>query len=104
MADRFRRCIARRHSARGRFAAALSGGHTPVGLYSEIARLGGALDWEKIHIFLVDERLVPYDDSRSNFGMIKKTLLDAVSIPRSNVHPVPVDRPDPARLREELRR
>lgn len=80
---------------RGRFAAALSGGQTPVGLYIEIARSASALDWKRIHLFLVDERLVPHSDSRSNFGMIKKTLLDAVSIPRPNMHPVPVDQADP---------
>jgi len=104
MADRFRRASQGAITARGCFAAALSGGHTPVGLYSEIARLGGALDWKKIHIFLVDERLVPHEDSRSNFGMIKKTLLDLVSMPRSNVHPVPVDHADPhvsARIYED---
>ncbi len=94
-ADRIRTASQAAIAARGCFAAALSGGQTPVGLYIEIARPGGTLDWEKIHIFLVDERLVPDSDSRSNFGMIKKTLLDAVSIPRSNVHPIPVDCVDP---------
>ncbi len=104
MADRFAVASQGAIAAKGCFAAALSGGRTPVGLYSEIARLGGALDWKKIHIFLVDERLVPHEDSRSNFGMIKKTLLDAVSIPRSNMHPVPVDPTDPhvsARIYED---
>ncbi len=95
-ADRFAVASQGAIATRGYFTAALSGGKTPIGLYSEIARLGVALDWKKIHLFLVDERLVPYADSRSNFGMIEKTLLDAVSIPPSNVHPVPVDRPDPA--------
>jgi 6-phosphogluconolactonase len=104
MADRFAVASQGAIAAKGCFAAALSGGQTPVGLYREIARLRGALDWKKIHIFLVDERLVPHEDSRSNFGMIKKTLLDAVSIPRSNMHPVPVDPADPhvsARIYED---
>jgi 6-phosphogluconolactonase len=95
MAGRFLRASQGAIAARGCFVAALSGGHTPVDLYREIARIGGALDWEKTHLFLVDERLVPYEDSRSNFGMIKKTLLDAVPLRRSNVHPVSVDPPDP---------
>ncbi len=104
MADRFRRASQGAITHQGCFAAALSGGHTPVGLYTEIARIGGAVDWKKIHIFLADERLVPHKDSRSNFGMIEKTLLDAVSIPAGNVHPVPVDQRDPlvsARMYED---
>jgi 6-phosphogluconolactonase len=104
MADRFCRASDAAIRARGCFAAALSGGHTPVGLYTEIARIGRAVDWKRIHVFLVDERLVPYEDGRSNFGMIKKRLLDAVSIPGENVHPVPVDHADPhvcARIYED---
>ncbi len=78
----------------GRFTAAFSGGHTPIGLYTELARDPATFDWKRTDIFLVDERAVPFEDSRSNFGMIKKTLLGAVPIPRENVHPMPVDRVD----------
>ena len=74
---------------RGLFVAALSGGQTPVGLYEEMAAAGD-IDWKRTHVFLADERFVPPTDRRSNFAMIKATLLDAVPIPVRNVHPVPV--------------
>ena len=77
-------------AGRGLFAAALSGGRTPVGLYEEMAVAEG-IDWGRTHIFLADERFVPPTDRRSNFAMIKTTLLDAVPIPVGNVHPVPVE-------------
>ncbi|MDA8168973.1 MAG: 6-phosphogluconolactonase [Nitrospiraceae bacterium] len=79
---------------KGVFAAALSGGTTPVGFYERLSRLEG-LPWDKTHIFLADERFVPYDSPDSNFGMIKATLLDHVSIPENNLHPVRTDLPDP---------
>lgn len=75
-------------SNNGRFVAALSGGKTPVEFY---CRLSGIKDfdlWKKTHIFLTDERYVPYDDPRSNLGMIRKNVLDYVSIPEENIHPM----------------
>lgn len=72
--------------ARGRFTAALSGGATPVELYR---RLGaeGRVPWETTHVFLVDERFVPFSDLQSNYRMINRTLLAGAAIPRANVHP-----------------
>jgi len=104
MTSKFREISSAAIAERQAFAAALSGGETPAGLYREIADAKGAFDWEKIHIFLADERFVPPADSRSNFAMIKATLLDQVPIPAENVHPVPFERSDPdfcARLYED---
>lgn len=71
---------------RGRFTAALSGGATPVELYT---RLGneGRLRWDATHVFLVDERFVPLTDPQSNYRMIRRTLLETAAIPPANVHP-----------------
>ncbi|MCC6347457.1 MAG: 6-phosphogluconolactonase, partial [Nitrospirales bacterium] len=44
---------------RGYFAAALSGGHTPVPFYRRLAAQREGLPWEKTHLFLADERFVP---------------------------------------------
>ena len=77
----------------GRFCAALSGGSTPKAAYEEIANAGDRLDWEKIHLFWVDERYVPLDDSESNFRMARETLLTRVPIPPENVHPWETYRP-----------
>jgi 6-phosphogluconolactonase len=73
----------------GFFSAALSGGKTPVPLYQKLALFKKGLDWEKTHIFLVDERFVPFHHPDSNYHMLKDTLLDQVPIPRQNIHPVP---------------
>jgi len=67
---------------------ALSGGKTPVALYQKLSQQG--LPWEKTHIFLADERFVPWSDSESNFGMIKSNFLDKINIPEANVHPIKI--------------
>lgn len=100
MADRFGEASERAITGQGRFSVALSGGKTPVGPYGEIARIGRVIDWKKVHVFLVDERFVPYDDERSNYGMIKKSLLDSIPIPSANVHPVATEG-DPLRSAEK---
>ena len=43
------------------------------------------IDWNKIHVFMIDERLVPVDDDESNFKLIKRGLLDVM--PSKNLHP-----------------
>jgi 6-phosphogluconolactonase len=76
---------------RGRFAAALSGGETPVDFYARLSFSGRDLPWRDTHIFLADERCVPLNHPDSNYRMIEANLLRRVSIPRRNVHPVLVD-------------
>jgi len=48
-----------------------------------------SIEWNKVHIFFVDERLVPYDDPESNFGLIKSGLSGI--IPKENIHPFIVE-------------
>ena len=43
------------------------------------------IDWKKVHVFMVDERLVPIDSPDSNYHLIKKCLSDI--IPVDNLHP-----------------
>jgi 6-phosphogluconolactonase len=78
-------------SARGRFAAALSGGKTPVALYSILAKPPFALQipWTRVHLFWVDERCVPPDHHDSNYRMARELLLDHVPIPPANIHRMP---------------
>ena len=85
-------CAAAKRAIRrsGRFAAALSGGLAPVPFYERLADGGRDLPWEDTHVFLADERFVPKDDPDSNFGMIERTLLRRVPVPRGNLHTVPV--------------
>jgi 6-phosphogluconolactonase len=72
----------------GMFTVALSGGSTPRPLYTRLAteRFAGAIDWSRVHLFWGDERCVPPDDPRSNYRMVRESLLDAVALPPENLH------------------
>lgn len=59
--------------ARGAALLALSGGKTPVPAYEALARV--KLDWKKVTIFPVDDRLVKVDDPASNVGMLARLFL-----------------------------
>ncbi len=71
---------------KGYFSAALSGGKTPVYFYRRLVVSKNIVSWDKIHIFLADERFVPPYDKESNYGLIKEHLLNHVKIPDENVH------------------
>lgn len=75
---------------RGRFTIALSGGSTPRPIYARLATAGYAerIDWSRVHIFFGDERCVPPNDSRSNYRMVRETLLDRAQPPLlpGNIH------------------
>ena len=72
----------------GMFTVALSGGSTPRPLYTLLAtgKFARSIDWARVHLFWGDERCVPPDDPRSNYRMVRESLLDGVSIPPANVH------------------
>ena len=76
---------------RGRFSAALSGGHSPEQTYEFLSDLPRreSIPWEKVHLFWGDERYVPHDDPRSNVGMAREQLINNVPIPEENIHEVP---------------
>lgn len=82
---------------RGRFVLALAGGSTPEKAYARLAQADyrDRIDWTKILVFMGDERFVPADDPRSNFGMARRALLEHVPIPAGNVFPVPTTLPTP---------
>ncbi len=72
---------------RGRFTAALSGGSTPKALYTLLSGNPYAkrIDWARTFLFFGDERCVPPDHPKSNYRMVKETLLDRTPLPESNV-------------------
>src|SRR5438445_9619282 len=70
---------------RKEFRIALSGGNTPRPVYSEVARIGRDLPWERILITFGDERCVPPDDAQSNYRMARETLLLPASVPDKSV-------------------
>lgn len=80
----------------GRAAVALSGGHTPARLYELLAsdQYRGAVPWDEIAWFWSDERAVPPDDARSNFGLAERLMLSRVPVNPSRVHRMPADAED----------
>jgi len=46
------------------------------------------IEWDKWHVFWVDERCVPLDDPESNFGGAYEALFKDVPIPRENLHAI----------------
>ncbi len=53
---------------------ALSGGSTPRPAYEAAARLQP--DWSGVEVWWADERCVPPDDERSNYRLVRESLLD----------------------------
>ena len=83
-------------SFHGRFTIALTGGTTPGELYGLLGNepYRSQIDWQKGHIFWGDERCVPLENPDSNFHLAQEVLLNKISIPESQIHPMPADLPD----------
>lgn len=81
--DSFNRAVA----AKGFFGVVLSGGATPLLLYSLLSsEYKNDIDWKKAHLFWGDERCVPPDSAESNYGVARRSLISAIAIPPGNVH------------------
>jgi 6-phosphogluconolactonase len=63
---------------------ALSGGKSPELAHKTAAKRQP--DWSRVELWWGDERCVPPDDERSNFGMAKRTLLDNLAVQPAFVH------------------
>lgn len=71
-------------SSQPRASLAVSGGTTPKRMFADMARAN--FDWSKVHLFWVDERCVPPNDSQSNYKLAKEHFIDPAKFPESNVH------------------
>jgi 6-phosphogluconolactonase len=60
-------------AASGKASLAVSGGKTPVRFFKALSQQ--ALDWANVAVTLVDERLVPDTDERSNARLVAQNLL-----------------------------
>ena len=74
-------------ATRDRAQIALAGGTTPAATY----RLLGDehLPWDRVDVWLGDERWVPADDPASNLGLLKTNLLARPLAAGAKLHPVP---------------
>jgi len=89
---------------RGKCLIALSGGSTPRSVYRHLGNLllTQAVDLQRLFIIFVDERMVPPDDSASNYGMVKRELLSQVAVPPLHVQRIRGEAtPDAAALEYE---
>ncbi|MFM7237401.1 MAG: 6-phosphogluconolactonase [Cyanobium sp.] len=78
---------------RDRAQIALAGGGTPRAAYG---RLGEEhLPWERVDVFLGDERWVSPDDPSSNARLLRESLLAGGPGHRARFHPVPTHLPTP---------
>jgi len=59
-------------ATRGEALLAVSGGTTPDLFFERLSHAG--LDWGQVTVLPVDERVVPIDHPRSNFGLIRRLL------------------------------
>ncbi|CAG0941592.1 6-phosphogluconolactonase [Gammaproteobacteria bacterium] len=80
--------------ARGRATLALSGGHSAVPLLAALARQ--ALDWSRVAVFQVDERMAPDGDTARNLTALQRALVAEGPLPAANLHPMPVTDAEPA--------
>ncbi|WP_018249275.1 6-phosphogluconolactonase [Orenia marismortui] len=65
------------------------GGSSVSGIFNHLK--DSKLAWDKVHIFMVDERLVPLDSDESNFKLAKESFLDKLiesgKLTEENLHP-----------------
>jgi 6-phosphogluconolactonase len=82
-------------ASKGQFFVAVSGGSTPIGLYTLLGSdmYSHQIDWRRLHFFWVDERFVPPSHKDSNYRLLNDFLLSKISIPQENLHPVKTDLP-----------
>jgi 6-phosphogluconolactonase len=69
------------------FHVALSGGSTPKRLFRHLAeRYKDAIEWNKVHFWWGDERMVSPDDDESNYKMTRELLFSRIDIPEDHIH------------------
>jgi len=73
---------------REKCSVALAGGETPRRVYQVLATdpHRSLIDWDCVHLFFGDERMVPPDDPASNYGMVHQELLSRVPVPADHIH------------------
>jgi 6-phosphogluconolactonase len=79
-------------AARGLFAVAVSGGHTPWIMLRALAQQD--VPWGNVHVVQVDERVTPQGDPDRNFTHLRESLLGHAPLPPGQVHAMPVEMPD----------
>lgn len=66
---------------------AVPGGRSVYGIFQKLAESN--IDWHRVHLFMVDERLVAIDHPESNFRLVVESLGEIV--PATSLHPFVYD-------------
>lgn len=74
-------------AARGKFILGVSGGRTPRAMLAAFANAD--IDWIRVHIVQIDERVAPDGDPDRNLMMLTESLAPA-AVPSANIHAMPV--------------
>lgn len=66
----------------------LSGGSTPKLLFKTLAQapFNTEIQWQNLHFWWGDDRMVHPTDPESNYGEVQKLLFDHIQIPAENIH------------------
>lgn len=92
-ADRVAQAVEARLSEASHAVLGVVGGRSVGGIYAALR--DRALAWDRIHVFLADERLVPVSSDESNWKLVRADLLTRSDgsplLPMSNGHPYPFD-------------
>ncbi|MGC6248740.1 6-phosphogluconolactonase [Bisgaard Taxon 45] len=80
----------------------LSGGSTPKLLFKTLAQApyNTEIQWQNLHFWWGDDRMVPPTDPESNYGEVQKLLFDHIQIPAQNIHRIHGEEP----VEKELKR
>ncbi len=81
---------------------AVPGGTTPGPMFDALS--AADLDWQRVHILLTDERLVPPDHPRSNERLVRERLLTGRAAAATFIRLVPVSGEDIDTLYESVER
>ncbi|MGB5146163.1 MAG: 6-phosphogluconolactonase, partial [Porticoccaceae bacterium] len=74
---------------RDRCVLALSGGTTPLPMLRVLATT--PIDWRKVEVVQVDERVAPGASPDRNLAQLRAALLAHIPLPAAQIHPMPVE-------------
>ncbi|MEI6417212.1 MAG: 6-phosphogluconolactonase, partial [Verrucomicrobiota bacterium] len=74
---------------RGSFVVAISGGKTPWIMLRHLA--DEKVEWDKVHLFQVDERIAPAGSPDRNWTHLQESLLSKAVTKSAHLHPMPVE-------------
>lgn len=74
---------------RDRCVLALSGGTTPLPMLRVLATT--AIDWRKVQVLQVDERVAPSESPDRNLAQLRAALFARIPLPAAQIHAMPVE-------------